>query len=59
MHEGWDDVDFGGSCGELWDCNLARSGGLLGFPRGGNNADYGSGWVVIEYWSVMKNKSSK
>ena len=53
MYEGWDDVAFGGGCGELWECERARSGGLLDLPCGANNADCGIGRVDVSTWSTF------
>ena len=35
-------VAFGGSRGELWECEIARKGRLLDLPHGGTNTDCGS-----------------
>ena len=42
-----EDEAFGGSCGELWECESALSGRLLDLPRGGTNTYHGIGWVDV------------
>ena len=70
--EGWEDVAFGGSLGDLWKCESALSSGLLNLPHGGTDVDCGSEWVnvstrgtlsqvyatrsTIKYGSVNKRK---
>ena len=38
VFEGWEDVDFGGDCGELWEYERAHISGLLDLTHGGTNS---------------------
>ena len=45
--EGWGGVAFGGVFGELWECEISLSGGLLDLSLGGTNTDRGIEWVDV------------
>ena len=45
--EGWENVDFGGDCGDLWEHERAHIRRLLDLTRGGTNTYCGSGRVYV------------